>query len=169
MLILHVSRMTKITVTLFTIISTYSPWRQTDREARSTVLQPIRLTTGRVVVGRDCIVTVRPCFHLTYLVKICSSSLFSITVTIMALRPCFVFSWHFVWRWRWYDGGGSSWWRGACEGRYQLRHIRGLWLQSHPRRAILRPHPIHVAPGYPAQTQSPGEYIVSLVRWRANG
>ena len=53
-LILHVSLTTKITVTLFTIISTYSPWRQKNREARSTALQPIRLITGRVVLGRDC-------------------------------------------------------------------------------------------------------------------
>ena len=51
-LILHASRMTTITVTLFTIISTYSPpWRQKNREARSTALQPIRLITWRVVAG----------------------------------------------------------------------------------------------------------------------
>ena len=55
-LILHVSRTTKITVTLFTIISTYPPpWQQNNREARRTALQPIRLITGRVVAGRDCI------------------------------------------------------------------------------------------------------------------
>ena len=53
-LILHVSLTTKITVTLFTIISTYSPWRQKNLEARSTALQPIRLITKRVVLGRDC-------------------------------------------------------------------------------------------------------------------
>ena len=55
--ILHVSLTTKITVTLFTIISTYSPpppRRQKNREARSTALQPIRLITKRVVLGRDC-------------------------------------------------------------------------------------------------------------------
>ena len=46
---------TKITVTLFTIISTYSPWRLKNQEARSTALQPIRLITRRVVLGRDCI------------------------------------------------------------------------------------------------------------------
>ena len=56
-LILHVSLRTKITVTLFTIISTYSPWRQKNREARSTALQPIRLITKRVVLGRACIIT----------------------------------------------------------------------------------------------------------------
>ena len=54
MLILHVSLRTKITVTLFTIISTYSHWRQKNREARSTALQPIRLISKRVVLGRDC-------------------------------------------------------------------------------------------------------------------
>ena len=53
-LILHASLTTKITVALFTIISTYSPWRQKNREARSTALQPIRLITRRVVLGRDC-------------------------------------------------------------------------------------------------------------------
>ena len=56
-LILHVSRTTKITVTLFTIISTYSPpWRQKNREARSTTFQLIRLITGRIVAGHDCII-----------------------------------------------------------------------------------------------------------------
>ena len=54
-LILHVYHLTtKITVKLFTIISTYSPWRQKIWEARSAALQPIRLITGRVVLRRDC-------------------------------------------------------------------------------------------------------------------
>ena len=53
-LILLVSRTTKITATLFPIISTYSPWRQKNREARSTALQLIHLITVRVVAGRDC-------------------------------------------------------------------------------------------------------------------
>ena len=54
MLILHVTLTTKITVMIFTIISTYSPLAAENREARSTALQPIRLITKRVVLGRDC-------------------------------------------------------------------------------------------------------------------
>ena len=53
-LILYVSLTIKISVT-FTIISTYSPWRQKNREARSTALQPICRITGRVVPGHHCI------------------------------------------------------------------------------------------------------------------
>ncbi len=37
-----------ITVTLFTIISTYSSWREKNREARSTTLQPISLSYNDV-------------------------------------------------------------------------------------------------------------------------
>ena len=33
----------------------FPPWRQKNREARSTALQPIRLITKRVVAGRHCI------------------------------------------------------------------------------------------------------------------
>ena len=51
------SRTTKITVTLFTIISTlFPPGGRNNQEARSTALQPIRLITGRVVAGRDSFV-----------------------------------------------------------------------------------------------------------------
>ena len=50
LLILHVSRSTKITVTLFTIISTHSPQAAKNREARLTALCPISLITGRVTV-----------------------------------------------------------------------------------------------------------------------
>ena len=52
-LILHVSLTTKSTVTLFTIISTYSP-PAAEKSGGTTALQPIRLITRRVVLGRDC-------------------------------------------------------------------------------------------------------------------
>ena len=39
------------------VITIIPPWRQKNRKARSTALQPIRLITKRVVAGRHCIIT----------------------------------------------------------------------------------------------------------------
>ena len=54
-LILHVSLTTKISDVIYHYFNIFPPWRQRNREARSTALQPIRLITRRVVLGRDCI------------------------------------------------------------------------------------------------------------------
>ena len=57
-LILHVSLTSKITIygdVIYHYFNIFPPWRQKNREARSTALQPIHLITRRVVLGRDCI------------------------------------------------------------------------------------------------------------------